>query len=292
MAKNGKKSSNAKRNNWKARRYRAPGPAVPQSETFKNTIAQTDLTLLNNDWHVEVIRSMSEWYVPATMNPLAGHTSATASKNGARGQKLNVLNTICKKQIDCSKLGTTLNQAGVDSVIELQRVVGWCKVPVGLQKSGSLSSTRAYEVDGQNYYINLESVIKEALEATLKEGTDFGQSGMIKSFVSKRMLLRPQLVHNHDTHLTTTNKFPTLNLVYKWDTKNRSNVQLSQPSRTASMTAVDTKYNMYMGNGMTYIPFYAYRIPGSVVPGKLTTNGNTDACIKIKANCRTYYKDD
>lgn len=267
--------------------FRPPGRSVPQSETYKNTIAQTDLTLLNNDWHVEVIKSMSEWYASDRFSAPA---ITPASKNAARGMKLNLLNTLCKQQIDCSKLGTTTGQLGVDSVIELQRVVGYCMVPINLQKSGAISSTRAFEVDGQNYYINLEAHIKEVLEASYKDTLDFGQAGMIKSFVKKRMLLRPQLVHNHDTHLTTTNKYPTLNLNYNWNTSKKSLVQLSQESRTAASGTVDTKFNMYMGSGQKIIPFYAYRIPGSVVPGK-TASGNTDACIKIKGNCRSYYKD-
>lgn len=272
----------------KRRAFKPPGPSVPQSETFKNTIAQSDLTLLNNDWHVEVIKSMSEW-----MDSGGPHSQVTtASKNTARGFKLNLLNTLCKHQIDCSNLGTTVGQAGVDSVIELQRVVGWCCVPINLQKSGSLSSTRAYEVDGQQYYINLEAHITEVLEASLGAANtlDFGQAGMIKSFVKKRLLLRPQLVHNHDNHLTTTNKYPTLNMTYKWNTSKKSLVQLSQPARTSASATVDTKYNMFMGSGMKWIPFYAYRVPGSVVPGK-TGAGNTDACIKIRGNSRSYYKD-
>lgn len=161
--------------------FRPPGRSVPQSETYKNTIAQTDLTLLNNDWHVEVIKSMSEWFGDeARTAPIP-----TASKAFARGFKLNLLNTLCKQQIDCSKLGTTTGQLGVDSVIELQRVVGYCMVPINLQKSGAISSNRAFEVDGQNYYIHLESHIKEVLEASYKDTLDFGQAGMIKSFVKK-----------------------------------------------------------------------------------------------------------
>lgn len=266
------------------KKFRPPGRSVPASETYKNTIAQTDLTLLNNDWHVEIIKSMSEWWDQS-------HTQrvAPAAKNPARGMKLNLLNTLCKQQIDCSLLGTTTGQLGVDSVIELQRVVGWCMVPINLQKSGAISSTRAYEVDGQNYYINLEAHVKEVLEASYKDTLDFGQAGMIKSFVKKRMLLRPQMVHNHETHLTATNKFPTLNLNYNWNTSKRSLVQLSQSARTADSASVTTRFNMYMGS-MKWIPFYAYRIPGTVVPGK-TSSGNTDACIKIKSNCRSYYKD-
>jgi len=271
---------------FRKRKYRPPGPSVPHAETYKNTIAQDDLTLLNNDWHVEIIKSMSEWL----SLPTVGHAPDTATKNVARGYKLNLLNTLCKSQIDCSKLGTTQNQAGVDSVIELQRVVGWCLVPVGLQKSGTISSTRAYEVDGHNYYINLESHVKEALECQFKDTLDFGTAGMIQSFVKKRMLLRPKIVHNHDNHLNTTNRFPTLNLNYNWNTKSHSLVQLSQPARTAESASINTKYNMYMG-AFRKVPFYAYRVPGSVVPGKLTTNGDTSACIKIRGNCRSYYKD-
>lgn len=109
---------------FRKRKFRPPGPSVPQSETYKNTIAQTDLTLLNNDWHVEVIKSMSEWL----SLPTTGHAPDTASKNVVRGYKLNLLNTLSKHQIDCSRLGTTVGQAGIDSVIELQRAIGCRKM--------------------------------------------------------------------------------------------------------------------------------------------------------------------
>ena len=278
-----------KKNRKNYKKKSVPKP-LSTTETYKNTIPVETLTLGDNNWHVAIIPSMCEWL--ANTPAANAETVSTSSKNQARGLKLNLLNTLVKQHFDSSKLGTTIDQEGVDSTISLQQMVGWCKVPINLQKVGTLSGTRAYEVDGQHYFSTLKTHVQECIEAFASDGLEFGQSGMIKSFVKKNVLLRPQMIHNHDSHLAATNKFPSYLRTYKWNTSSRSEVQLSQPSRTAGSSGVDTRYNMFMGSGNKYIPFYAYRIPTEFgVPGK-ASGGATTNCIKISGNSRSYYQDD
>ena len=219
-----------KKNRKNYKKKSVPKP-LSTTETYKNTIPVETLTLGDNNWHVAIIPSMCEWL--ATTPAANAETVSTSSKNQARGLKLNLLNTLVKQHFDSSKLGTTIDQEGVDSAISLQQMVGWCKVPINLQKVGTLSGTRAYEVDGQHYFSTLKTHVQECIEAFASDGLEFGQSGMIKSFVKKNVLLRPQMIHNHDSHLAATNKFPSYLRTYKWNTSSRSEVQLSQPARTA-----------------------------------------------------------
>ena len=288
--KNGKRKP-VKRN-YRRKQY-VPRPIV-KTETYKNTISCETITLTDNNWHVAIIPSMCEWF--SSHQTALATLPGTAEKNVARGLKLNLLNTLVKQHFDASKLGTTLGQVGVDSAIQLQQMVGWCKVPINLQKVGALSANRSYEVDGQNYFANLKTHVQEAIESFASDGLEFGQAGMIKSFVKKNVLLRPRMIHNHDAHLAATNKFPSYLRTYKWNTSKQSEVQLSQPSRTASAVLTDTRYNMFMGKGNKYIPFWAYRIPGTVVPGQIPAEGghpvDNTSCITISGNSRSYYKDD
>lgn len=281
---------NGKRKPVKRRKQYVPRPLV-KTETFKNTLPCTTITLSDNNWHVSIIPSMCKW-----INQDSGLFQHPGSQGKARGMKLNLLNTLVKQHFDASKLGTTLNQVGVDSAIQLQQMVGWCKVPVNLQKVGALSATRSYEIDGPHYFNNLTTHVQEAIESFASDGLEFGQAGMIKSFVKKNVLLRPQLVHNHDQHLAATNKYPSYLRTYKWNTSKQSSVQLSQPSGDESNNNPYYKYNMFMGKGNKYIPFWAYRIPGTVVPGQIPAGGghpvDNSSCITISGNSRSYYQDD